>query len=370
MGEQKDTFSFKVTNFNKEFSRFFNLNDKVEIRRVLNSEVTSTSDLIMVGTIQTAPYDDSFTDTTIRVEGSNYSETIAAALVFLDATDQTIPNAIQLALSSVSNYNTNYAVTWDSGNISTTSTGGAFPNVGERIFYKPLRYLLEQWSKNAKTGDGDYYWYITRNNSLVWKRRDDTQTATFDASTDEYRFLRVEYDNSDIANFAVVKGGVDAENNPIENKAADYSSIGKNGFKFIFVPSISGNAQTLMKQDTLAANVNHMRSASYPFITTWKSLVTEAVVNCASFSAYNTALVAHVRKACEIAGNAAIANRKNGRQNLVVDFAPGTKNWSLSTVVECTVGELDASAKNLRIKQIHYTSTGDTFVLEEDVPRI
>ena len=156
LGEQKDTFSFKVTNFNKNWSRYFNLNDKVEIRRVINSDVTTSGDIILLGTVNAAPYDDSFTDTVIRVEGNNYSETLASALVFVDATSLTITDAIQLALSSVSNYNSNFAITWDGSNPSVKSTGAAFPVIGEKIFYKPLSYLLDQWSKSEKTGDGDY----------------------------------------------------------------------------------------------------------------------------------------------------------------------------------------------------------------------
>lgn len=366
-GESRDSFSFKVTNFNGNFSDSYNPQDRIEIYRVVNSATVSASDLLIAGAVQDVPEQDSSGINLLRVEGYNYSEAVMSSLVFYDATNDTIPAAIQGALTSVAVFNDRFTITWHPDNPSTTSSGGVFPTVGERFFYRPLRDIIEKYSRNTATSDGTYYWYVDSQNRLVWRRAASTTSYSFNSATDTYRGLKLGKDTKEVKNYIIAKGGVDPEGKAIQARRQDYSSISKHGMKFYMLTDTAKLGGTLHTSDCQTAAVQHMRDAVYPFTTTaWKSLVTGTYITFADYDEYVEALRAHVLEVLKREADKMLEATSKGRLKVDLDFAPGVKEWGLGDLLSVTIASL-GTAKKLRVRGIQYSTTSDSFTLEEDI---
>jgi hypothetical protein len=374
-GEGRDSFSLKLTNFNDNWSNYFKIQDKIEIYRVTNSDTTTSANLLMTGVVSNVPETESSADKTIRVEGYNYSESVMSAIVFHDSSGQTIPAALEGAINSVKFFNSGKAVTWNTNNPTLKKDNvTAFPTVGQRFFYKPLRDLIETYSVNTKTEDGTYFWYVDKDNTLVWRPATTTVSVdgdgdpySFNSSTDTYRTLKIGKDLKDIKNYIIVKAGMDPENNAIQLTVPSYSSITKNGFKFYIDTSIVKESGDIHTADCNKAGVNHMRDASYPFQTTfWKSEVTHVYESFDSYDAYLVKFRLHMRERCAQVGAAIIEVNALGRLEITVDFPPGYKQWGLGDLVTVIIASL-GSSKAMRVTGIQYTTTGDSFTLKEDI---
>jgi hypothetical protein len=366
-GEGRDSFALKLTNFANTLSNVIQPQDKLDIYRVANSDTATTTDLLMTGVVQAVPEEVGSNKNSIRVEGYNFSEAVMSALVFYDATNDDVAEAIQGALNSVRVFNSRLGVTWSSGNPSVKTGGGAFPTVGEKFFYKPLRYILEKYSTNTKTEDGTYYWYVNKDNELVWRPATNTTSYSFNNTTDtDYRSMKVTRDLKDVKNYIIIKGGVDPEGKAIQTRVQDYASMNKNGMKFYILTDTAKTSGTLITADTNSAGVTHMRSATYPFTTTWKSLVTGDYVTAASYDDYLEALRLHVVESCRIEGQKVIEGTRNGRLKLEIVYPPETVSWGLGDNIATTVSSFGTTMKRLRVIGAQYNTDSDTFTLEED----
>lgn len=364
-GDGKDSFSFKVNNIDSEYDTYFNPNDKIIISRQQNSDTGwASSDIIMTGAVRTVPYEVNPSRELLRIEGYNYSETVMNALVFVEGAGKTLDVFLQDAINSVAVYNTNFQVTWKSSNPSVKYTdGSAFPTITEKVFNRPLSYVLEKYSTPEATKDGRYYWFVNKDNELVWdKRRSDTSSRAFASATDDYQMLKVGKDINDVKNFVIIKGGVDPKGKPIQNRYADYSSIAKHGFRYYIFTSENKTATTALAQDLSDNGVQNMEDASYPLTPSWDTTQTAT-----SYSDYVDKYRAYFKNLLSDDGKKFVDLRKNGKLKLTITFQAGDKTWGLGDMVACTVPLLGTSTtKNLRVEEIEYTTSTDTFVLIED----
>jgi len=370
-GNSRDQFTFKVVNFNDERDNFFNPNDKIIIYRVLNSETITTADILMIGSVKDDPETQEFQTNEIRIEGFNFSETVMNALVFADLVGKTIPDAIEEALESASQKNSNFAVTWHPDNPTLTSTDAVFPTLGSdtRYFNKPLRSIVEKYSTNQETGDGDYYWYVNNQNQFVWRREDNDIDYSFDSSTDIYKTLKISKDVKDVKNFIILKGGIDPQGNQIQTKYVNYSSTAKHGTKFLFHVSKNNDAKNTIQQDLRESYGDNIEDNSYPtfpFTSTWISASTKAVVTAANKGDYVNVIREHIKAALAQEGKKLADKLANGKLELSLEFAAGTIEWGLGTNINCTIPKISDVAKTMRITGIQYTNISDTFTLKED----
>lgn len=365
LGEARDTFNFKVCNFNDNFSNYFQPNDKITISRVINSTSTASSDIIMVGSVQNTPEEEDGMRTTVRVEGANFSETILGGIVFFDPRGMTIPTAIQAALNAIGVYNSNFTVTWNGSNPTTKSNGSAFPTVNEKWFNKPIKAFIEKYSVSDITGDGNYYYYVDKNNTLVWRQKSNSVTWTFNTASSPYKSLRINKDLKEVKNWVIIKGGTDPDGSPIQTRVQNMESISKHGLKPYILPSISKNAEMLVKEDKDRFGVTNMSSASYPLTPAWNG-----GSSVANYAAYVTALRVYVKSQCDLEGQAFLNARQYGKLKVDLEFSPGGVSWGLGDLVECTIPSLSSSAKNLRVTDIQYTTEADTYTLVEDIGSI
>lgn len=361
-GDSRDMFSFKMNNFANSRLLTAGVNDKVTIYRAVNTSTITSDHIIMVGTVSNiSPEEDDRKDL-IRVEGYNYTDTIMSAIGFADATNLTIPNAISSLLSSVSLYASQFGVTWNSSNPSTRVDGTAFPVVGEKYFNRPLRQIIEKLSTKEVTGDSVvYYWYVNKDNELIWRPATLTASYTFNASTDDYKAAKPGKDVSEVKNYVIIKGGVDPNGVVIQTKYYDSASVVKNRPKYLIITDETKFALNLHKADCDKAGVRTMKDYTFgTFVPTWTS------TSYSSFNTYVDAFRTYVKAYLSSKGRQAVETTLKGRLMLTVEFAPG-KGWPLGALIAVTHPFFGSTVKQLRVTDIHYTTERDIFTLKEDI---
>lgn len=359
VGDGRDSFEFNVDNYLKSFDNYFKPNDIIKISRSFND---GSEEVIMNGIIRSVPANVTSSRDDIKISGYDHSETLMNALVFIDATNLTVDEAIKQALNSVTLYNDNFKVTWKSSNPSVRySDGQSFPIVGERIFYKSLNYILEKYSANDRTGDGIYYWYVNEDNELVWDKRQSVVSNSF-STNGVYKTLQSSVDNKDVKNFVIIKGGTDAKGNPLQNYYADYTSIAKNGFKYYIFSAETKTAQSILDAERSEQDVDDLRDASYPLTPIWDSTVTAS-----SFDDYNDKFRVYMKSYLRSLGKVFVEQRKNGKFTLTLQTSPKTYDYALGQLIRCELPSVSSTVKNLRVEEITYTTTFDSFKLVEDI---
>lgn len=393
LGDGRDSFKFKVINFDGRFDNYFQPNDKITISRLTSSTASFTStDILMVGAINNTPETISGKSDMLGIEGYNFSESVMSALTFVDAQGLSIPDTLEAAVNSVKAYNNNFTVTWATTNPSLTTSSTSFPAVYEKIFNKPLKYVFEKYSTQQATTDGTYIWYVDNNNEIQWKNGSSTSTYSFNSQTDTFIDMKTGKDVKDVKNFIIIKGGLDPENKQIQVKYQDFASISKHGQKFYILVSQTTNAQVLNKQDLtkaygVDANKQITKYPTFPFTTSWQSSYT-GTVDGVSMTAgvavtisdsgsettnkqrYVSVLRKHVTTLLEDEAPTFAETRKWGKLKVDISFRAGQQSWGLGDQVNATIPKLKSTPFLLRVKEIQYTTDVDTYSLEEDIGSI
>lgn len=376
LGSGKDTAEFKVNNVNDDYDFVFHPNDKINIYRKVNSTSIVSTDLLMNAIIQDVPLNETYNSNTLRISCNNYTETLMGAIVFLDAENLTIDEALEQSLLQIQAYAPGFAITWNTNNPSTKKDGvTSFPLVKERFYNKPLYLLFEKYSQHIKTEDGNYYYYIDKDNTLVWRPQLNTIDYTFDTSTDLYRSLKVGRDVKSVRNFVIVKGGYGPDNKPIQTRYMDAVSVAKNGIKYYYLTDYATIAKTHNSQDmqSLGITTGTMPSislgSSYTFTTTWKSYSTGTYVVVHNDTEYSDAMRVHIQALLYALGKDYVDNNKSGKLKVDLTFKVG-KGWSIGNVIQCTIPSLSSVSKNLRVQSVQYTTNEDVYSLVEDIGTI
>jgi hypothetical protein len=332
----------------------------------------------MVGTVSDSPDELSYNKNTTNVKGYNFSEALAQAIAFVDAQSLTIPNAIKLAIDSISNKSPYFKLKWYQGNDMTTVTN----KPKETWFYWTLNKILEKYSTNAATGVGDYFWYVDNDNYLHWFHADSVGSSTFSTVTTPYRSIKTGKDKAGIINYIILKGGLDPAGKPIQTYVANYPSIAKNGMKFHILVGGNADAGTLVKQDLGNTSNSTTFPLAYPFTTTWKySGVSVKVVETITMTPGNTVTVTTDKQYTGVikeeilqrllkSGNDMLQAYQYGKLSVDVSFTPGQITWGLGDKILCTIPMIDSGNKTLRVTEIQYTTDNDMYSLVEDVGSI
>lgn len=381
LGDNKDQFQFKVTNVFGDYNAFFNPRDRLEIFRSYNSPVSEVTDLIMVGSVIDSPNDVSATGNLITVKGNNYSEIVTNGITFADpgTAELTIPEALQQALIILNLNSPNFAITWSSSNPDVKSDGDPFPVINERVFYKPYRQLIEKYSTNQFTEDGNYFWYVNKDNELIWDKRTTSVDHTFVAQTDAHETLKIGKDTKDVKNFVIIKGGLDPKGRQIQTRAQDFSSSARHGIRFKMLVDENKYAKEVNVRDMTKAGGNEedgtlpssISGFSYPFETTFIDPATGSLAIVTDDDDYVDALRRHVKNYLELIAREYIENNKYGKLQVDITFKAGTKDWGLGDLVSTDIPNLLNSAeqgtKLMRVSAINYTTTTDRYSLVEDI---
>ncbi len=394
LGESRDSFSFSSVNFNEEYSNKFKSNDLITVYRVTDSVTITTDDIKMTATIKKVPNTRSSKSSTVRVDGFNLSESILSSIVFVDfSTGKTIPDAIQEAIDNAGNTNENFKVTWDSGNPSLKQDNSAFPTVYDKWFNKPLRQIIEKYSVDSRTDDGDYFWYVDRDNKLIWRPKSNATESFFSDTIHDVLEIKSDKDINDVRNFFILKGGLGPNNKQIQTRAQDWTSIAKHGMRYKLVISEVNQAKNLVGDDILKSYGTDQSPDGYPvlstlFETSWVanytyttnvygiSVVKGSVVEINKGSetlnkkAYNEVIRTEITKRLQQQGEDLKTLYGKGKKVVDILSMSGQFNWSLGSLIDVTIEDYGNTTTSLRVNQIQYTTETDLFSLEEDTGSI
>lgn len=366
LGEGRDSFKCKLQNLAGKYDDYFSTQDKVTISRVKNSSAFTSGDVLMVGAIKSLPTKTSGSEDLIRIEGYNFTESIMSGIVFFDPRGDTISEAIKKGLNAMDVYEDNFGVEWHPSNPDLNTSGEAFPTVDEKWFNKPILEFVEKYSTKAQTDDVRYYWYVDNQNRFVWRPMLDAASTSFDATTDTHYMLDIGRNTEDVINWVIVKGGRDPEGVTIQARAEDLASIAKHGRKPYIITDMANNAESLHTQDLRQYNKanstdhKHMRDATFgSFLPDWADSVP------GSYTEYVEDMNAYVKNEARKVGENYIEQRKYGKLTVDLEVPPG-KGWALGEVISCNIPSLQSSAKKLRVQEVQYTTTVDTYTLVED----
>ena len=63
-------------------------------------------------------------------------------------------------------------------------------------------------------------------------------------------------------------------------------------------------------------------------------------------------------------------SRANGKLKVDITFQAEEKSWSLGQVISVNIASMGAVNKSMRVEEIQYSTTTDTFTLVEDIGTI
>ena len=363
IGSSKDRFNFKI-DIDNEYS--INTNDKIKFSRRYDNEVHGVDDVVMLGVIRTVDPTLANNRQELVVSGYNFSEGVTSGLIFIDATNLTISEMFQEAISNLKLSDDNYTVEWDGNN--TKKDGSAFPLVGEKIFYKSFSDTLDKFSNSEYTEDGNYYWYVDEDNKLRWRPNSDSESGLFNQSTSSYVSLKTTRDVNDVKNYVIVKGGYGPNNKILQEKVSDYTSISRHGFKYYILTDgvkVVENAYQQDLQDQGLATTASMEDASYPLTTYWSG-----GSSFSSFSDYATAFNQYARAELKSLGKSFIDNNKFGKLKVDVSMKPFDHSYKIGNLVTATITTNNFGTRPLRVESINMTSTNDGISFTEDIGSI
>jgi hypothetical protein len=389
LGDNKDSFNFKVRNVFGNADNQFNANDRITISRVRNTDTVNSTDVLMVGTVKDVPNQVDAKQDFLRVEGYNYSEIIMQTIVFLDSNGDDIPTVLSRAITEANKVG-NYELAWDSSFNPTLKTDGtSFPSITKRYFNVPLFKIFEELSTKDITDDTRYYFYVTKENKVRWfAKTDNTRTNqyTFDYTTDAINAFKSGKDVKDVRNFIIAKGGISPSGSAIQIKEVDYASAVKHGYKYYFLVNENIQAGNLIEDDMLKSwGEADYKKYRYPdftggsFTTSWKyqgesTVVVEGVtmtpnstVTVADNDEYNAVIIEQSKAILKKKSREILDITSKGRYKVDLTFEAGEKSWGLGDKITCTIPKDFSGTKTLRVFEVQYSTNEDVFSLEEDI---
>lgn len=380
IGDGKDSFSFKLTNYYDTYDNYFKIADKLLIYQKANSSDFIDSDLLCTGIVKALPETETGTANLLRVEGANFSEVLMNAIAFTDGKGVPINTFLQNALASVNAYNKTYQITWHPDNPTTKQDGiTAFPAVQEQWFNKSMNTLMEKYSQSTYTEDGNYYFYVDSINRLVWRPMTTNSSGSFDDSVDTYESINIKRDLSGVVNFVIVKGGRSPGGRILSNRAFDPVSAGKNGFKYKLIISGKsydetvgldqkkhGNTESEFPPDAdLAAGYETAWICSADSSDAPACTKGQTVKNITSKDLYDKAVFREVKIRLKAEGDAYINLYKYGKRTVDLEFTP-LKKWGLGTIINMTIAKIGVSNYPMRVESRQFTNTTNKYTLIED----
>lgn len=382
LGDVKDTFDFKMTNNNGQLNNVFNNGDKFIISREVNTSTFTSESVLMTGVSNDVPFDNE-TLNIQRISGANYSETLANAIVFVGAGDTLdVSSFIQEALRSVAVYNDLFQVRWHPSNPILKTDNTPFPNA-ERWYNKSINLLLEKYSSKVINKDTNYYWYIDKDNFLIWRPMSTGTIYSFDSTQDNYLKLKSKKDTKGIVNFVIMKGDLSPSGKVIQTRVDNAVSRVKNGYRPYIITSSANYSRELVELDRSSNPTTFDEGDSvpnsFPFTTSWKSriarassptMVVNSPVTVSNSKQYNVAITLQATYELQQEADRFLQARGDGKLQVEILFQPGStpssELWRIGDIISVTIPELGFANTLLRVQTAEYATTSDSYTLIQD----
>lgn len=371
LGDGKDTFQWKETNFDNELDSFYKIGDKVIISRKVDSSTFDSEDVVMTGIVQDVPYDVDGEKNIQTVKGGNYTELLMNAITFVTDEGLRLNEYLEQALIRVNAYNNNFQVIWSGDNPTLKTDDTQFPIVNEKWYNKSLMKLLEKYSTASNTEDTNYYFYVSRDNELIWKPRTNKIDYSFNSETNNnYTTLSISKNKDGVINFVINKGQTSPRGNIISIRYDDPVSRSKNGFKPYIMTSQANYVDEIRERNGIE---DGNLPDSYPFtVNTSGWLTKDSDFDVDSDKEYDDAVIAEVKFRLRRDARSFVRERRDGKIEVEVSFPPGTaipdsnQPWPLGAVVSVTIPQINKKNNIMRVDSRNITTSDETYVLIED----
>lgn len=387
----KDMFRISFHNANNSLANSFGNDDRVVIYFYTGASPT-VSDLVFDGFVTEINYEFGSSNRRIILRGANRTYELLNSLVLIRFTDESrsVVDVIEEVLNTVNNNNLAspgdvHYIGFDSSSIAQTKEDlTAFPNKSFIANYKPAYDVIQQFSDDEYTEDGQYIFWVDSTNKFYWQKK---TAITFDGDTltegVDFESINVQIGKFDVFNSVIMNVGRDAYGNGNHILQINTTSILQLGakWKFIDKPTIS---QKLIDEEKRVNSGDFTKDAqgnftddhfptsyNYDMQFQWDSdgdgLADTTTVT--SDSEFNQAIRF---KAKELGRQAAIAflqlhGSPRAKAQIRVN---GTLSFDKGRVIQVTSPSTNLNAKNLRVIDVsHSFTTGgwDTSLdLEED----
>ena len=370
IGEDKDSFSFNVPITAGLDDDTLQMNDRVIIKRSINGEDFESIRPLMIGRISDVGPTVDYKSKLFEVEGFNYSEAVADLLIFVNANELTPPEAMERALETAAAESETFRVTWHPDNPTVKTDGTPFEKIGERIYYRPMKYLMRKYSTEEFTGDVPYYWYINENDQLVWEPMTTEIKEGFDAREDTFISFDQGLDKDGMINYVIVKGGELPSGRQVSIRRESSLSNSRHGRKYKIIPSIAENAGVLNDQDMKSLGYtdrSYPKSEDYDggFTTTWFNKRDQEFSTVFSDEEYDRVLREHVEFMAIKEAEQVLDERKFARVEATIVVQPQERLWGLGDQVR-VFAPRTGDFKDLRVMSVKYGQQQDRYYLRED----
>ena len=235
--------------------------------------------------------------------------------------------------------------------------------------------MLQDYSKDSRTKDGEYYWYVDSQNRLVWR----PETGAVDQEIDDdfpYKNISIDRSNESVVNFVLVKGGTLPTGEPIEAKYKDFASMGKNGPKRKdiqgrenYVDNLHGQTMNNIGAAPSDTRPSEVSGFSYPMPVS--DVAWQADTQITSDNDYFDRLKSVVKDELRKDGAAVVNNDQNGYYKITLEVHANDNVFGLSDVYQFSLSTLRPNLrKEYRVEEIEYTSTIDRIIFKEDRPTV
>lgn len=385
---KSDTFQMQV--FGETTINFssYDLDDRFE---VFAKNVADGEDITDIDTEDTTIFDSTFIYSGVLnnwkytnaddgsrqfiIQGANVSERLLktmlpAGYITGGSFNYTAPDIIKNLIELTNEYSSGKDIMWHPDNPTVMSNGQPFPEISYSSDYKPVYQMIADISKEDKTGDGVYYYYIKGDhtgNYLVWRKRNSTIPPET-TLTENIDFVKptIEYGIWDTVNFLIINGGKDPRGNGILTFYIDSASAGQIGVRGKYFPMDIAEALHKYEQvnspGDFADDTRFPSGASYPystkFVNPYLNIVSESISNEAEYVSWFRKTVKTLSK---YNGKAYVDKYKYARFKMSCEAAIGVNNLVVGQVynIVCpSIGWTNVAGvdntKNLRLVDIKY----------------
>ena len=369
LGTKKDTFSFKINNnYNKYFmsGNIFEKGDKVEIYQTKNTTTVTSDDLLIDGVITTI-INNNDTSKQLTIEGKSRTEMFLEGLTFVTmSTPLTPPEILQESLNFHNRNNQNFTITWNSNNPATKEDTTAFPTYQIETFYKSMNLTFEKYSSSEYTKDGNYYYYLDKDNTLVWNKKKSDSLGVINES--KCQSVKIRDDNEDVINSVIINAGYTPKGKPIRTYYYDYASRNEHGAKWKYLTSTNTIASDLILEeqnaDDEASGGNFDSNSglfpnSYPYTTYTDSA---SIANDGEWEDWVKS-VSLTRAKAQAKAYCQNVNQSLVKADIVLPF---TTDYVIGGVYTCNFSSGNIEGIPLRVNEISYGDYTTTLYLKED----
>tara|TARA_Y100000310_G_C20685829_1_gene818906 strand:+ start:2091 stop:3383 length:1293 start_codon:yes stop_codon:yes gene_type:complete len=381
-GKKKDTFEFKMRNLNDSFftgdGSIVQSGDRIQIHNLVNETTATADNFIIEGIVTKISRDETSSGDTVRIAGMSRSEIVFNALILVDA--EAIPKTsveiIQDCLDAITNYNTmsGLTLTW-----TTKPDDTGWETHSTKAINQPAKVIVDKFSMNEYTGNGNYLWYIDENNDFIWVQKGTTTTGNITEGIDDINKVSTKFKTDQLVNLVVVNCGYDPDNNSITAYVFDYGSIARNGAKWKILTPTRSLSRTLLdgertnKSSDWEAGNTYPKSGSYPYTTFWTSsgnsddtpacTLGNSVV-CSNDDNFKRAIVREVRWRGVKEGQGVIDLYANPRYSFNIQL-PRNNTYTLGAKYNVILSSMNFN-KPLRIEKITFDDWNTSLELIQD----